>query len=114
MPSLEKRPYSRKCATKISGGPFSDRHSRATEPPAAIVRLRSVVIHEDTTEAAITKNGAAKFSNISGCFHPARRLRIERSEQIFALLWGQSFIIAFNAVHGLDGREARPSDVVRW
>src|SRR5437773_2184662 len=53
---------------------------RATERSAAIIRLRTVMIHEDVTEAAITKEGAAEFSNISRCFHPARRFRIEISK----------------------------------
>jgi hypothetical protein len=38
------------------------------------------VIHEDTTEAAITKEGAAELSHICRCFHPTRRLRIEISK----------------------------------
>jgi len=31
-------------------------------------------------EAAITKESAAEFSDISRCFHPTRRLRIEISK----------------------------------
>ena len=50
------------------------------EPPAAVVRLRAVVIKEDTAEAAIAKKGAAEFSHIRGCLHPTRRLRIELSQ----------------------------------
>ena len=38
------------------------------------------MIHEDMTEAAISKEGAAEFSNIRGCFQPALRLRIEISK----------------------------------
>ena len=53
---------------------------RATERPGAIVRLRTIVIHKDLAEAAITKESAAEFSNSSRCFHPARRLRIEISK----------------------------------
>src|SRR6266542_2555823 len=53
---------------------------RATECPGAIVRLRSVVTHEDAAVAAITIERATEFSNISRCFHPARRLRIEIPE----------------------------------
>jgi hypothetical protein len=53
---------------------------RATEPSGAIVRLRAVVTHEDAAVAAITIERAAEFSDISRCFHPARRLRIEISQ----------------------------------
>ena len=53
---------------------------RATERPGAIVRLRTIVIHKDLAEAAITKESAAEFSNSSRCSHPARRLRIEISK----------------------------------
>src|SRR3989304_1190544 len=38
------------------------------------------MIHEDIVVAAITKEGAAEFSNIRRCFHPARRFRIEISK----------------------------------
>jgi hypothetical protein len=38
------------------------------------------VIHENSVVAAITKEGAAEFSDIRWCFHPARRLRIEISK----------------------------------
>ena len=50
---------------------------RATERPAAIVRLGAVVIHEDMAKTAITKERAAQFSNVSGSSHPTRRFRIE-------------------------------------
>src|SRR5882672_9902542 len=53
---------------------------RATERPGAIVRLRTVVTHEDAAVAAITIERAAEFSDISRCFHPARRLRIELTQ----------------------------------
>src|SRR5271169_4378725 len=53
---------------------------RATERPAGIVRLRTVVIQEDAAEAAIAKQGAAELSHRSRCFHPTRRLGIETSE----------------------------------
>src|SRR5258708_1134005 len=53
---------------------------RATERPSAIVRFRTVVIHENSVVAAITKEGAAEFSDIRSCFHPARCFRIEVSE----------------------------------
>ena len=49
----------------------------ATERPGGIVRLRTVVTHEDTAVAAITIQGAAEFSNIRRRFHPAGGLRIE-------------------------------------
>jgi hypothetical protein len=38
------------------------------------------VIHENSVVAAITKEGAAEFSDIRWCFHPARRFRIEISK----------------------------------
>ena len=44
---------------------------RATKGSAAVVRLRSVVIDENTAEAAITKDGAAEFSNLGRCLQPA-------------------------------------------
>ena len=53
---------------------------RATERPTAIETGRSVVIHEDMAEAAISKDGAAEFSNIRRCFQPALRFRIELSK----------------------------------
>ena len=53
---------------------------RAAEPPGAIVRFCTVVIHEDMVVATIAKDGAAKFSNFRRCFHPARRFRIEISQ----------------------------------
>src|SRR6266446_5030916 len=59
---------------------------RATERPGAIVRLRAVVTHEDAAIAAITIKRAAEFSNISRCFHPARRLGIEISKFLQLLI----------------------------
>src|SRR5580704_1190419 len=53
---------------------------RATERPGGIVRFRTVVIHENGVEAAITKEGAAEFSDLGRCFHPTRRFRIELSK----------------------------------
>src|SRR5208282_3486476 len=53
---------------------------RAAEPPAAIVRLRPVVAHEDAAIAAITIERAAEFSDVSRRCNPARRLRIELSQ----------------------------------
>ena len=38
------------------------------------------MINEDITEAVISKEGAAEFSNIRGCFQPALRLVIEESK----------------------------------
>jgi hypothetical protein len=38
------------------------------------------VIYENSVVAAITKEGAPKFSDIRRCFHPARRFRIEISK----------------------------------
>jgi hypothetical protein len=52
----------------------------ATESSGGIVRFRTVVVQEDSVEAAITKKGAAEFSDIWWCFHPARRFQIESSE----------------------------------
>jgi hypothetical protein len=43
--------------------------------------------HEDPAEAAIAKNGTAKFSHISGCFQPVRGLRIELSQFLQVLIW---------------------------
>lgn len=53
---------------------------RATERPGAIVRFRTVVIHEDMVVAAITKEGTAEFSNISRGLHPTRRFHVEISK----------------------------------
>ena len=53
---------------------------RTTKRPSSIVRFRAVVIHENSVVAAITKEGAAEFSDIRRCFHPARRFRIEISK----------------------------------
>jgi len=38
------------------------------------------MIHEDIAVAAISKDGAAKFPNVSGCLQPARRFRVEISK----------------------------------
>src|SRR5271157_173883 len=61
-------------------GLFSLDPQRRREPPGGIVRFRTVVIQENSVEAAITKEGAAEFSDIRRCFHPARRFRIEISK----------------------------------
>jgi hypothetical protein len=53
---------------------------RGTERPTTIETGRSVVINEDMTEAVISKEGAAEFSNIRGRFQPALRLIIEKSK----------------------------------
>src|ERR1039458_1100799 len=50
------------------------------EPPAAVVRFRTVVIKEDPAEASITKERTADFSHVRRRFYPARRLRIEISQ----------------------------------
>ncbi len=49
----------------------------SAEPPGGIVRFRAIVIHENSVVAAITKEGAAEFSDIRRCFYPARGFRIE-------------------------------------
>jgi hypothetical protein len=43
------------------------------------------------TGKAITKEGAAQFSDIRRCFHPAQRFRIELSKfpQVWGILWGR-------------------------
>ena len=43
-----------------------------TETPAAVIRLRSVVIDEDVAKPAVTKECTAEFSNVGRCLHPAR------------------------------------------
>jgi hypothetical protein len=53
---------------------------QATERPTGIVRFRTVVIHENRVVAAITKECAAEFSDITRGFHPARRFGIEISK----------------------------------
>src|SRR3984893_15416416 len=61
---------------------------RAAEPPSSVVRLRTVVIYEDGVVPTITKEGSAEFSNISRCFHPARRFRIEITDFLkFSILF---------------------------
>ena len=62
----------------------------ATERPAGVVRLRTVVIHEDVVKAAIAKEGAFEFPDFRRCLHPAGRLRIELSEflQLSILFFG--------------------------
>src|SRR5260221_4732668 len=52
---------------------------RAAESPGGIIRFRTVVIREDMVVAAVTKEGAAEFSDVSRSLHPARRFRIELS-----------------------------------
>ena len=59
-----------------------------TKPPTRIVRLRAVVIREDASEAAITKQGAAEVSHLSRRFQPARRLSVKLSKLLqFAILF---------------------------
>src|SRR5450432_2123491 len=53
---------------------------RATKTSGSIVRLRTVVTHEDAAVAAITIERATKFSDIRRCCNPARRLRIELAQ----------------------------------
>ena len=38
------------------------------------------MVHEDIAIAAISKEGAAKLSNIRRCFYPTRRFRVEISK----------------------------------
>src|SRR5580658_1424228 len=63
----------------------------ATERPGGIVRFRTVVIRENGVEAAITKEGAAEFSDSRRRIHPARRFRIELSKflELSILFFGQ-------------------------
>jgi hypothetical protein len=68
---------------------------RATERSGRIVRLRTVVMEEDLTVAAITKEGAAELSDIRRCFHPARRRRVE----VFKSLRHLGPLKAFVSVH---------------
>jgi hypothetical protein len=53
---------------------------RATEPPRAIERWRTVMINEDMIIAAISKDGATEFSYIRRCFNPDLRLRVKVSK----------------------------------
>src|SRR3977135_2624683 len=66
---------------------------RATERPSGVVRFRTVVIHENSVVAAITKEGAAEFSDIRRRFYPARRFRIEISKflQLAILIFRKKF-----------------------
>src|SRR4051812_20163609 len=64
---------------------------RRAEAAATVVRLRAVVIHEDTAKATIAKNSAAKFSNVSRRFQPSRRFRVKIPKflQLLILLFRQ-------------------------
>ena len=57
---------------------------RATEPPASVVRLRTVVIQEDTAEAAIAKQSAAESKTGAGeataSFHVGAAGKIDKVE----------------------------------
>src|SRR5687767_3520025 len=44
---------------------------RSPEASGGIVRLGTVVIHEDVVITAITKDRATEFPNVRRCFHPA-------------------------------------------
>jgi hypothetical protein len=44
---------------------------RATESSSSKVRFRTVVIHKNSVEAAITKERAAEFSDLGRCVQPA-------------------------------------------
>ena len=55
---------------------------RPTESPAAVVRLGTVVIHEDPAEAAIAKDRTAELSDLHRCFQPSRRLRVETARSV--------------------------------
>src|ERR1700694_3442121 len=76
---LPRKPSSLGIDCLMSGIQHLD-SQRATERPGGIVRFRTVVIHENSVVAAITKEGAAEFPDIRRCFHPARRFRIEISK----------------------------------
>jgi hypothetical protein len=67
------------CPDRVaSGGAFGEKRrlvpkshlQPATKAPAAIVRLRAVVIDKDAAEAAIAEECAAEFSDLSRCLHP--------------------------------------------
>ena len=64
---------------------------RTTERPGGVVRLGTVVTHEDAAITAVTIERAAEFPHISRRLHPTRRLRIELSEllQLSILFLGQ-------------------------
>src|SRR5208282_2742874 len=60
------------------------------ESARGIVRFRTVVIHKNGVEAAITKQRAAEFSDSRRCLHPARGFCVDLSEllQPSILLFG--------------------------
>src|SRR5579864_2005488 len=73
---------------------------RATKRPGGIVRFRTVVIYENSVEAAITKEGAAEFSDSRRRFHPARRFRIESSKFLqLSVLFLRQELNAHNSCH---------------
>ena len=73
---MSRLPLFQRCASAdpsacpiAPAGDSADLHPQdAAEPPGGIVGLRTVVVDEDLAEAAITKEGAAEFSNIPGGF----------------------------------------------
>src|ERR1035441_3255529 len=76
---------------------------RVTERPAGIVRLRTVVSHEDAVVAAITIEHTAEFSDISRCCNPARRLRIELAQLLqFEILFFRQKLNAHGCGHIYD------------
>ena len=50
---------------------------RAPESPSGVVRLGTVVVHEDRVVAAIAEQRAAELPDLGRCLHPAGRCRIE-------------------------------------
>src|SRR5450432_3388450 len=53
---------------------------RAAKSPATIIRLRTVVPHENAAVTTITINRAAEFPDSRRRLHPARRLRVELAQ----------------------------------
>jgi len=66
---------------------------RAAKSSGGIVGFRSVVIQENGVEPAITKKGAAEFSDRRRPFHPAGGFGIELTEflQVSIFFFGQNF-----------------------
>src|SRR5271157_3754094 len=64
---------------------------RTPKAATAVETLRSIMIHEDVSVAAIAEESAAELSNIGGRLHPTRRFRIEASEHLqpSILLFGE-------------------------
>src|SRR6185369_2020649 len=75
------------CAFRIWVARQSEPHQNSdphppSKPARGIIRLRTVVIHENRVIPSIAENSAAQFSDRSRRFHPTRSLCVESPKHL--------------------------------